>query len=106
MPSIVQLLRGPSCPLTVGSAKVKRERKSETRVKSENPGRGGGSKSVSCEKSKRRKEKYQGREERFLAVPLPLSDVLFLHLFFWSLPCCLVEPFRQKHCIFKGHDYF
>ena len=29
MPSIVQLLGGPSCPLTVGSAEVKRERKSE-----------------------------------------------------------------------------
>lgn len=38
---------------------------------------------MSCEKSKRRKETYQGREERFSAVPLPLSDVLFLHLFFF-----------------------
>ena len=50
MPPIVQLLGGPSCPLTVGSAEVKRERKSERRVKSENPGRGGGRKSVSWEK--------------------------------------------------------
>lgn len=101
MPSIVQLLRGPSCPLTVGSAKVKRERKSETRVKSENPGRGGGSKSVSCEKSKRRKEKYQGREERFLAVPLPLSDVLFLHLFFLVSPLLLGGAFQTETLYFQ-----
>ena len=46
---------------------------------------------MGCERNKKRQEKTKGREERFLAVCLPLSDVLFLHPFFllpgaqWSL---------------------
>ena len=55
MPSIVQLLRGPSCPLTVGSAEVKRERKSEPRelrVKIQEEG------------EEEKKEKEEGKEER------------------------------------------
>ena len=35
-------------------------------------------------KVRRGKNNTEGREERFLAAPLPLSDVLFLHLFFVS----------------------
>lgn len=85
-----QLLRGPSCPLTVGSAKVKRERKSGRRVKSGNPGRGGGSKSVSCEKSKRSKEQCRGQGRKILSCASA------------ALWCSLSSPFFVSSLLLGG----
>lgn len=72
---------GPSCPLTVGSLRLKEEEKVSEELRVWKLKTRGGSKCVGCKRNKNRHKKTKNREERFSAVCLPLSDVLLLHLF-------------------------
>lgn len=93
---------GPSCPLTVGSLRLKEEEKVSEELRVWKLKTRGGSKCVGCERNKNRHKKTKNREERFSAVCLPLSDVLLLHLFsfFFLISSLLFSGAFQREALY------